>query len=322
MSWVWSSSELSTSKKFFNLVSLLKVGPRDAFWHLHHLWFWVSTQCPDGRLDGVSDVAIAMAAQWPLEPKVIVDALVGAGFLDREESTLIVHDWKEHRPDWVRKRHERGQSADKTRTKLGQNVDKEEKRESFLSAPSLPSPTPPSIPSPVSLSKERKEEDSAPSVAALDSKTSKKKTEKRPIEHWALLVDHIKRKWEYKKRPYGKFMPTDKDFGQLRKKALVYDAFELMALYDDFIVTDDPFWSKNGYAIWVFCSAIDFLVDKTGWKDRAKRYRFEKLKPVTQEEKENVKNITSVLAQMTAGKTNTSIYDERKELARTGAPFL
>lgn len=310
MTRIKSDSELSSSDKFFRLVERLKVGPHDLFWNLHHLWYWVDDKHPDGILKDVSDLAIAHHAQWQGVPKMFVDALVEQKFIDRGEGVLLIHDWDEHRSSAAAKRN--GRRTDAARTPHGRH--EEEKRESFLSAPSPSSPRPPSPSSPVSLSKERKEEDSAAKAAAF---VSKRRVQK-PIAYWGLLVDHIKRKWEYKKRPNGRFSPSDQDFSHLRKRALVYDSFELMALYDEFMNIEDAFYSKNGHAIWVFCKAVDALVDQRGWKERAERYRALELKPTTPEETENVKKINQTIAGMTIGKVNGTIDAERKELQRVG----
>jgi len=123
MAWIKSDSSLPSSPKFLDLVSRLKVGPSDAFWHLHHFWYWCSDHYPDGVLASVSDTAIALSAKWPGEPKVIVDALVSARFLDRGEGALFVHDWDTWRSDPVRlkDRRDRGdrRMSDKRPTNVG-----------------------------------------------------------------------------------------------------------------------------------------------------------------------------------------------------------
>lgn len=107
MGWIVSDSKLLSHPKFFNLIELLKVGKIDAFWNLHHLWYWCSDHYPNGVMKDVSDVSIALAAQWPGEPKVFVDALVKSRFVDRESGALVVHDWIEWRPEYLRSRDRR-----------------------------------------------------------------------------------------------------------------------------------------------------------------------------------------------------------------------
>lgn len=320
MIWIKSFSDLSGCDKFFKLVERLKVGPEYAFWNLHHLWYWVGETHPDGILKNISDLTIAHHAKWHGEPKSFVDALVKEGFIDRGVGALYVHDWDRWRSDPVRLKSNRSGSErrkyDERPTNVGQTSDQEKERESSLSS-SPSSPTPPSS-TPYSPSKEREKEDSAAKAAALPSQKAKGK---KPIANWALLVDHIKRKWEYKKRPNGRFAPTGQDFEHLRKRALVYDAFELMALYDEFIVTADEFYAKNGYAVWVFCKAVDALVDKAGWKAKADAYRANHLKPTTPAEVENAKKLSETMSGMMNGKVSGSIEKDRKTLARVGEPI-
>jgi hypothetical protein len=97
-----SDSDLPSSPKFLDLVSRLKVGERDVFWNLHHLWYWVSPNYPDGVMKNISDFAIAHSAKWQGDPKVFVDALVCSGFIDREEGALVMHDWSTWRSESVR----------------------------------------------------------------------------------------------------------------------------------------------------------------------------------------------------------------------------
>lgn len=283
MGGIISDSSLSSNPKFFNLVSLLKVGKIDAFWNLHHMWYWCSDHYPDGVMKNVSDVAIACSAQWPGDSKVFVDALVSSGFLDRKDGALIVHDWIQWRPEYVRSRDRRSTAK---RPRFDRVSTAKEKREG-------PSSLPPNPPIP---SSQEKKEGPVSSASLLKSK-------KLPTPFWRVLVDHIKRKWEFKKRPNGKFNPNAVDFKLLQGKARVYDAFELMALYDEFMAADDPFYFKKGHSIGMFCQAIDALVDKSGWKSRAEKYRGEHLKPVTEEEMVAVAEVAAVMTGMLNGKT-------------------
>lgn len=117
MTWIKSDSELSRSRKFFDLVSRLNVSPAKAFWNLHHLWYWCSDQFPDGVMKDVSDLAIAHSAQWSDDPKTFVEALVISGFIDREPGQLRLHDWTQWASEPVKKKG--GRQTDATRTPNG-----------------------------------------------------------------------------------------------------------------------------------------------------------------------------------------------------------
>lgn len=74
--------------------------------YLIDLWLSVAMDRPDGNLQGLDDMDIAIMSGWTGEPKVFVDALISVGFLD---STTVerplngvttngysLHDWTEH----------------------------------------------------------------------------------------------------------------------------------------------------------------------------------------------------------------------------------
>jgi hypothetical protein len=97
-----------------------------------------------------------------------------------------------------------------------------------------------------------------------------KKADRRT--YWPQLIEHIKIKWEYRYRPDGKFDPTGQDMALLRRKTRVYAVWDVMALYDEFIATNDPFYRKCGYSIACFCGALPIFLDGSGWKLRGIKY--------------------------------------------------
>ena len=125
MTWIKSDSGLCRSGKFLQLVARLKVGTRDAFWHLHQFWYWVSDQYPDGLLKDIDDQVIALSAEWPGDAKALVDALIDCGFVDRLDGQLSVHDWQDWSSDPTRLKLRRQRAPDKRPTNVGspQSVD-------------------------------------------------------------------------------------------------------------------------------------------------------------------------------------------------------
>lgn len=76
--------------------------------HLELLWAFVGKQSPQGNIGKWPDGAIARAAYWQGDAAEFVAGLVAAGFLDRcEASRLVVHDWPDHCPSWVRSKLKR-----------------------------------------------------------------------------------------------------------------------------------------------------------------------------------------------------------------------
>ena len=57
------------------------------------IWSWAAVHAPSGELTGVSAQDLADAAGWRKSAKTLMEALVNAGFLDREGDSLILHDW-------------------------------------------------------------------------------------------------------------------------------------------------------------------------------------------------------------------------------------
>lgn len=77
---------------------LMTVGRMECF------WTWVARYAEEGDLSKSDEHEIATAVRWDGDSMKIVSALESVGFLDRTESGLIVHDWEEHRPAYVRSR--------------------------------------------------------------------------------------------------------------------------------------------------------------------------------------------------------------------------
>jgi hypothetical protein len=89
--------------KTYELMSALKLKRPHAIGHLELLWAFVGKNAPQGNIGKWSNGAIARACEWEGDPDEFVDALVSSRLLDEdEENRLLVHDWAEHAPGWVR----------------------------------------------------------------------------------------------------------------------------------------------------------------------------------------------------------------------------
>lgn len=61
------------------------------------IWSWAAVHAPSGELTGVSAQDLADAAGWRKSAKGLLEALVAAGFLDRDgDGGLALHDWDGH----------------------------------------------------------------------------------------------------------------------------------------------------------------------------------------------------------------------------------
>lgn len=69
---------------------------------LELLWAFVAQQTPRGNVGKWSNQVIASESGWQDDADRFIDSLVSVGFLDEnDEHRLLVHDWKEHCPNWV-----------------------------------------------------------------------------------------------------------------------------------------------------------------------------------------------------------------------------
>lgn len=89
--------------KTFDFAARLDVSRPTAIGHLELLWAFVSQKAPQGNVGKWPDGAIARACDWMGDPAKFVGALRDCGLLDADSKhRLIVHDWAEHAPRWVK----------------------------------------------------------------------------------------------------------------------------------------------------------------------------------------------------------------------------
>ncbi len=89
--------------KTLAFASMLGTSRPAAIGHLELLWAYCATKTPQGNVGKWHDGSLAEACYWTGPPEKFVEALVAAGYLDRHpEHRLVVHDWHEHAPVWVR----------------------------------------------------------------------------------------------------------------------------------------------------------------------------------------------------------------------------
>lgn len=68
---------------------------------LHLLWWWCLDYAQGGRLDQHDVEELVLATTWDGEAELLVESLVGAGFLDRDDSGMLtVHDWSTYAGDY------------------------------------------------------------------------------------------------------------------------------------------------------------------------------------------------------------------------------
>lgn len=70
---------------------------------LELLWISTSKNAPQGDIGRFTNEEIAIGCFWDGDPDLLVNSLLECGWLDAsEEHRLVVHDWAEHCPSWVK----------------------------------------------------------------------------------------------------------------------------------------------------------------------------------------------------------------------------
>lgn len=100
MAWIKIDSGLAVHPKTYRLQELLASSGVKENWQavgiIATLFAWVSVNAYDGDLSKHPVKAISDAIGWRKSPQKLLDALVGAGFIDRDGDRLTVHDWDEY----------------------------------------------------------------------------------------------------------------------------------------------------------------------------------------------------------------------------------
>lgn len=89
--------------KTLELASQLDVEIPTAIGYLELFWAFVAKKTPQGDVGKWSDGVIAHGCLWRGKASQFVHALTIAGFVDVDgKHRLLVHDWPQHCPNWVR----------------------------------------------------------------------------------------------------------------------------------------------------------------------------------------------------------------------------
>ena len=101
---------------------------REAVGILYELFAWgLFAAEKDGLLEGLSadDIGKALDFPTPKKRRMVVDALVSAGYLDYEDGSYYIHNWYEYAGKWNESREKNRESVRKhrQRKKEDQNAD-------------------------------------------------------------------------------------------------------------------------------------------------------------------------------------------------------
>lgn len=98
MAWIMSDQTLGLHFKTKRLARFLGIDTVTAVGHLHYFWWWAYSYAPNGNISNYDSDDIAEAAEWTGSTQGFIDALVEAGFVDKDTSTgvLSIHDWDKY----------------------------------------------------------------------------------------------------------------------------------------------------------------------------------------------------------------------------------
>lgn len=97
------------SPKFRRLSRTTSMSTRETVGTLELLWLFTMEQAPAGDIGKWPDEEIEEVCEWDGEPGALVSALVETGWLDGcAKHRLIVHDWADHVPEFIKLRIKRG----------------------------------------------------------------------------------------------------------------------------------------------------------------------------------------------------------------------
>ncbi len=96
MAWIESNQEIARHPKTRKLSRLLDQSVVSVIGHLHMLWWWALDYAQDGNIGKYDGFDIAEACMWRGDHQSFVDALIQAGFVDKTESGLYIHDWLDY----------------------------------------------------------------------------------------------------------------------------------------------------------------------------------------------------------------------------------
>lgn len=125
MAWLESHQSLGEHPKTKKLCRILNISKREAVGTLHLLWWWALDYAEDGDLSRYDDLDIAIGADWDQSETDFVNALVSAGFLDRDGDQLFIHDWRDYAGKLIERREKNAQRMRDARANHDQSTNNE-----------------------------------------------------------------------------------------------------------------------------------------------------------------------------------------------------
>ncbi len=124
--------------KFQKLMRRLKESRRGIIGLLEGLWLATAKNCPQGDIGRFSNEDIAIMVDWEGDADELVAALVECRWLDVcSENRLLVHDWEDHCPTYVKGNLKKSEREILTPTSASQEAPKEPPKDTPKEPPSV-----------------------------------------------------------------------------------------------------------------------------------------------------------------------------------------
>jgi len=102
--------------KFKQFKRKLKIPQYVAVGILESLWMYTVRNAPLGNIGRHSDDLILSSIEWDGDDKALMDALIECQWLDvSDEHRLVVHDWDDHMPNWLKGHNAAAEKSKKTK---------------------------------------------------------------------------------------------------------------------------------------------------------------------------------------------------------------
>lgn len=98
MAWIELHHNIRNNRKTYKLMAALKISKPQAVGMLALLWTWALESAEDGDITDFPASAIAGVVEWKKGADRLLEALIDAGWIDRDKDSgqLTIHDWDEY----------------------------------------------------------------------------------------------------------------------------------------------------------------------------------------------------------------------------------
>ena len=96
MAWIELHQNMPGHRRTRRVKSILQIDTPTAVGHMCLLWLWAIDNAGNGSIGGMLNQEIADVCEYKGDADAFVEALIQAGYLERTEDDLIIHDWADY----------------------------------------------------------------------------------------------------------------------------------------------------------------------------------------------------------------------------------